>query len=107
CSISSRLALSLLPLALALLAALLLLAPASINPRFYRTHFLVMLGLTVVAALCLRPSAGLGQWLALAAALLLAFAGSVVWSLEGAPGGRAPVVVGIAVPAGAGVRGER
>jgi hypothetical protein len=90
-----------LRLALGLLAALLLLSPAAVNPRFYRTHFLVVLGLTVVAALFLRSLAGLGQWLALAAALLLAFAGSVVWSLEGAPGGRTLIVLSVAVLAAA------
>ena len=34
-----------LRLAFGMLAALLLLSPAQINPRFYRTHFLTALGL--------------------------------------------------------------
>ena len=38
-----------LRLALGLIAALLLLSPAQVNPRFFRTHFLTTLGLTAVA----------------------------------------------------------
>src|SRR5262249_52623324 len=78
-----------LRLATGMTAALLLLSPAQVNPRFYRTHFLTVLGLTTVAALFARDTAGAWEWLALTAALVLAFGGSLVWSLEGAPGGRA------------------
>lgn len=84
-----------LRLALGLIASLWLLAPSQINPRFYRTHFLVMLGLTAVAAVFLRHAGELSLWLALGAGLLLAFLGSVVWSLEGAPGGRALIVLSV------------
>jgi hypothetical protein len=76
-----------LRLAVGLVGSLLLLTPAQVNPRFFRTHFLVALGLTAVALV--------GSWgssLPLLAALgvgaALAFAGSLVWSLEGAPAGR-------------------
>jgi hypothetical protein len=85
-----------LRLAAGLLAALLLLSPAQVNPRFYRTHFLTALGLTTVAALFGRDTAGAWEWLALGTALVLAFAGSVAWSLEGAPGRRALIGLGTA-----------
>ena len=39
-----------LRLACGMLGLLLLLSPAQVNPRFYRTHFLTALGLTAVAA---------------------------------------------------------
>jgi hypothetical protein len=81
-----------LRLAAGLLAALLLLSPAQINPRFYRTHFLVAFGLAVVAAVFVPPGPGLGWWLALSAGLLLALCGYFSWSLEGAPLGRALIV---------------
>ena len=80
-----------LRLALGLVAALLLLSPAQVNPRFYRTHFLVVLGLAAVAADFLWQTAGLTLGAALAGSAVLAFAGSVVWSLEGTPGGRAVI----------------
>lgn len=85
------LALFCLRLALGLLAALLLLRPAQINPRFYRTHFLTVLGLGCLAlgliAVEHRPP------LALIVALGLAALGSMAWSLEGAPGGRTLIVL--------------
>jgi hypothetical protein len=91
------LALFCLRLAGGMLACLLLLSPARVNPRFFRTHFLTALGLTVLAAVGLRDTAGLWLWLALAAVLGLSFLGSVVWLLEGAPGGR--VLIYLTVPA--------
>lgn len=84
-----------LRLALGLMAALLLLSPSQIQPRFYRTHFLVMLGLTVVAGIFLRHTTELWLWLALGGSVLLAFAGSVVWSIEGTPAGRTMIVLSI------------
>ncbi|HMF16877.1 MAG TPA: hypothetical protein VKE98_06685, partial [Gemmataceae bacterium] len=62
-----------------LLAALLLLPSAQINPRFYRVQFLTVLGLAAVAAMFLRDQADLRLWLALGAALILAFLGSILW----------------------------
>src|SRR5262245_34387926 len=85
------LALFCLRLACGMVACLLLLSPAQVNPRFFRTHFLTALGLTVLAAVRLRDTAGPWLWLALAAVTALCFLGSVVWLLEGAPGGRALV----------------
>src|SRR5262249_4282348 len=90
-----------LRLALGLAGALLILNPSQVNPRFYPAQFLVALGLTALAALFLRDAAGPWLWAALAAAGLAAFAGSVVWSLEGAPGGRLLVVLAPAAGAAA------
>lgn len=72
-----------LRLSLGLLAALLVLPSAVIHPRFYRTHCLIVLGLCGVALASL-PSVSF----ALLAAAGLAFGAAVVWSVEGAPGGR-------------------
>jgi hypothetical protein len=77
-----------LRLAAGMLACLLLLSPAQINPRFYRTHFVVALGLAAAAAVLGRETAGPGLWVALAAGMALALAGFFAWSLEGAPLGR-------------------
>ncbi len=76
-----------LRLACGLIASLALFPPRLVNPRFYRAHFLTALGLTAVAAFFGRDQPGVRLWGALAV-LVLAFAGSLVWSLEGAPGGR-------------------
>jgi hypothetical protein len=82
-----------LRLALGLIAALLLLSPAQLNPRFIRTHFLTTLGLTAVATAVLRDRADVWLWLLLSGVLALAILGSMSWMLEGAPGGRALVVL--------------
>src|SRR5262249_43932321 len=82
-----------LRLAAGLMAALLLLSPAQINPRFYRAQFWIVLGLTVVAAVFAGDVAALAFWIALGSGLALAFAGSVVWALEAAPGGRVLIVL--------------
>ncbi len=101
-----------LRLATGLLACLLLLPSAEVNPRFFRTHFLTALGLTVLAAVFVRETAGPELWLALVGGAVLAFVGSVVWHLEGAPGGRVlillsvPVVGAALVLAGEAMRGQ-
>jgi hypothetical protein len=81
-----------LRLAVGLLACLLLLSPAQINPRFYRTHFLVALALAAVAAAFGYETAGACLMAALGAAVVLSLAGFVCWSLEGAPLGRLLIV---------------
>jgi hypothetical protein len=86
-----------LRLACGLVAALLVLSPAQVNPRFYRVQFLTILGLTALAVAVLWQTPGVGLWLALAAALALAFLGSLAWSLEGAPGGR--LLIGLSLAA--------
>jgi hypothetical protein len=90
-----------LRLAAGMLAALLLLDPAQVNPRFYRTHFLTALGLAVLATLFRNEAAGWPLLLLILAGAGLAFLGSVSWSLEGAPGGRALIVLTAAALASA------
>ena len=89
-----------LRLAAGMMACLLLLpsggtgvSPVVLNPRFFRTHFLTALALAGLSLICVRESA---DWLLLTgllAALVLAFVGSMVWGLEGAPGGRTFIVL--------------
>jgi hypothetical protein len=82
-----------LRLACGLMSALVLLSPAQINPRFYRTHFLTVLGLTGTAAFFLRDTADAWLWTQLGAGMLGCFLGSLAWSLENAPGGRSLIVL--------------
>jgi hypothetical protein len=82
------LALFCLRLACGLAGVLLLLNPATINPRFLRTHFLTALGLTALAAASAWDAAGTWLVVALGAVMLFGFLGSITWSLEEAPGGR-------------------
>src|SRR5262249_4423911 len=77
-----------------MLTALLLLSPSQINPRFYRTHFLTVLGLGAGALVLLWDSPGALRAV-LAGALLLSVLGSASWSIEGTPGGRALVVLAV------------
>jgi hypothetical protein len=76
-----------------MIAALLLLSPGQVNPRFYRTHFLTALGLAAVALIFLWDQ--LDSWLgwSLGASLCLALLGSMAWMLEGAPLGRTLIVL--------------
>lgn len=85
-----------LRLALGMMAALLLLSPAQINPRFYRTHFLTAFGLAGVALVFGHSSWGAWLTVALITGMVFAFVGSVVWALEGAPGGRVLIVLAVA-----------
>lgn len=90
-----------LRLACGLLAALLLLSPTQVNPRFFRTHFLTVLGLTIGAAVFLRDRADGWLWLTLGGAIGIALLGSMVWLLEGAPGGRMLIVLALPLVAAA------
>src|ERR1700731_1760726 len=76
-----------LRLAAGMLTALVLLSPAQVNPRFFRTHCLTALALTAVAAVFLRDVADLWSWTVLGTAMALASLGSMAWMFEGAPGG--------------------
>jgi hypothetical protein len=76
-----------LRLAAGMLACLLILPRRQVHPRFYRTHFLTALGLACVAAAFAFGEASATALALLGAGIALAFAGSVVWSLEGAPAG--------------------
>lgn len=82
-----------LRLAWGVAAALLLLNPKQVNQRYYRVQFLIVLSLLVAASLFLpQPTeAGWPAWLALGSGMVLAFAGSVCWTLDEAPGGRLAV----------------
>jgi hypothetical protein len=87
-----------LRLATGMMACLLVLSPGRegrplVNPRFYRTHFLTALGLACAALLLVRDTGSCAVLCAAGAGLALAFLGSVSWSLEGAPGGRALIVL--------------
>jgi hypothetical protein len=77
-----------LRLAFGLIAVLLLLSPAQVNPRFYRVQFLTALGLTAAAAVLFRDQAGIELWIALGLGAILCGAASIAWSLDRAPGGR-------------------
>jgi hypothetical protein len=90
-----------LRLAAGMTACLLLLSPAVVNPRFYRVHFYVALGLTTLAGVFERETAGWLLWTLLIAAGLFALAGSWSWALEPAPGGRALIVLATLALAGA------
>ena len=82
-----------LRLAAGMLACLLLLPSAVVNPRFYRTHFLTALALSLAALLLVRQSAAGPLLVLLGAGVALCFLGSLAWSLERAPGGRALIVI--------------
>ncbi len=74
-------------LACGLIASLLLLSPSQVPPRFFRVQYLTALGLLAVVGFWLE-TAELRAWLVWGSAMLLTFAGSVVWHLEGHPGHR-------------------
>jgi hypothetical protein len=90
------LALFCLRLAVGLIGCLLLLSPAQVNPRFYRTHFLTALGLGVLALAFSWEAVGSWLGLVLIAGVVLSFVGSLSWSLEGTPGGRILIVLTLA-----------
>ncbi len=80
-----------LRLACGLVSGLLLLSPKQVNPRFYRTQFLTVLGLTALAVIFFHDLPGDAErwsWLALVGALIAAFLGAISWSLDRAPAGR-------------------
>lgn len=76
-----------LRLACGMAAALLLLPANVVNPRFYRVQFLTVLALTALAAVLIRD-VGIVVWVTLGLSAVVAFAASVVWSLDEAPGGK-------------------
>lgn len=88
-----------LRLAAGMLACLLILPAHLVNPRYFRTHFLIAMGLTGAAWLMtFFETRGVAQspWglpVLMAVSLVLTFAGSFVWALEGAPGGKSLVLL--------------
>lgn len=87
-------------LAAGMLACLLVLPRHQVHPRFYRTHFLIALGLGCVAVAFGWGAATAWALALFGAGVALSFAGSVVWSLEGAPGGLALAVLTVGAFAG-------
>ncbi len=84
-----------------MLACLLLLPATQIHPRFYRTHFLTALGLSGLALFGAWDGGTAVVRGVIGAAGALCFLAAVVWSLEGAPGGRTLIVVTCAALIGA------
>jgi hypothetical protein len=76
-----------LRLAAGMLLMLPLLPRAPVPPRFFRVHFLTALGLLVVAGLFLFDSASPAFWIVFALAAAGCLAGSIVWHIDGHPGG--------------------
>src|SRR5256885_1712060 len=68
-----------LRLALGMLASLVLLSPKQMHPRFFRTQFLTVLGLCIVATL---PATDLYQRRLIGLLVAPAFAGAIVWNFE-------------------------
>jgi hypothetical protein len=93
------LALFCLRLAAGMLACLVLLSPGSaagrplVNPNYFRTHFLTALALAGLGLFFARAGATWQLYAALGTGLALAFLGSLIWSLEGAPAGSALTVL--------------
>jgi hypothetical protein len=77
-----------LRLAFGLVAVLPLLPSRIVPPRFFRVQFLVALALLAGAAFFLRETASELFWIACALGVVGCCAGSVVWHLDDAPGGR-------------------
>jgi hypothetical protein len=85
-----------LRLAAGLIGSLVLFCPSHVNPRFYRVHFLVAMALAAATAFLAREVPGAWKW-GLYAAIALAGAGFLAWSLEGAPLGR--ILIGLTAAA--------
>src|SRR2546421_11458745 len=104
-----------LRLACGMIGSLLLLAHGEVNPRFYRTHYLVAMGL-IAAAMIAGPvnlAGGFQETLAqmtsfdvtvllnsgriiLFLGLFLCSLGSISWSIEGHPGSRMIALASVA-----------
>jgi len=90
-----------LRLACGLGIALLLLPDSQLNPRFYRAHFLTILGLSACATAGIWQSADGLLRVLMVAALASSSLGSLVWSLDRAPAARlvGPIVAVVLVVA--------
>src|SRR5262249_22360881 len=84
-----------LRLALGMVAALLVLTPAQVNPRFFRAHFQIALGIALAALLFAHLGSFQSVWLTVSVVvgMVLAPFASVVYAFEGAPGGRTLTVL--------------
>ena len=91
-----------LRLALGMTACLLLLPRGVVNPRYYRIQFLIVLALTGVAGVLIHDlNLWLTFWTFSGVGIGLALIGSLVWSLENAPGGRVIIFATFMALAGA------
>jgi hypothetical protein len=84
-----------LRLACGLTGALLVCPARDVNPRFFRTHYCIALGLTGVAAISLWQQAGPWLQMLLVASLGALFCGALIWSLDKAPGNRLILVAAL------------
>ena len=91
-----------LRLAIGLTACLLLLPRGVVNARYYRIQFLTVLTLIGVASVFSNGLNGwLLYWIVASIGIALALVGSLVWSLENAPGGRSLIVATLIAATGA------
>ncbi|HBI46082.1 MAG TPA: hypothetical protein DDY78_24990 [Planctomycetales bacterium] len=91
-----------LRLALGMTACLLLLPRGVVNPRYYRIQFLIVLALTGVSCVFAKALSGLLVfWVFATVAMGSALLGSLVWSLERAPGRRFLIAATLLILAGA------
>src|SRR5207249_2967560 len=77
-----------LRLASGLAAAALLLPLGQMNPRFFRAHFLAVLGLSACSCSFLWPEASFVLRVQLGLAMALSFLASLTWMLDRSPGAR-------------------
>lgn len=80
-------------LATGLIGSLLLFSPHHVNPRFYRAHFLIALGLLAASFALSWSTAGMLLQGAMIASMVTCFLGSVSWSLDRAPAGRSLIIL--------------
>jgi len=73
----------------------LTLLPRDVNPRFFRTHFLTVLGFLAGAAIFTLGQGSAWLWVILGLAIAVAFVASIVWHIEGNPGGHGFIYVEI------------
>ncbi len=85
-----------LRLAAGMALALLVLPAREVQPRFYRIHLLIVLGLACAAAMAAGDSGADLFWLALGLGIGGTVVGTWAWSLERAPGGFACLLVATA-----------
>ena len=88
-------------LALGLVASLLLLSSRQLHPRFFRTHFLTVLGLLALATLAAWPDAAGVLRALLVSGTVLGLLGALAWTLEPAPGGQSATVLTVVALTGA------
>ena len=84
-----------LRLALGMLGSLFLLSPSQMHPRFFRTHFLTVLGLSMLTSILVWPTT---FFLPTIIAVAFAFLGAIAWYFERSPLGWILIIAaGVAV----------